>query len=59
MISDVEKTRPKNGMLVSRDRNCKRMTAGNISGHTPHQCGVSTAIEGLGLVYWEVGKVRW
>ena len=43
-------------MLVSRDRNCSKMTAGNISGRTPHQCGISTAIERWDLVYWKVGK---
>ena len=59
MVSDVEKARPNNRILVSRDRNCNGMTAGNMSGHAPHQCGVSIAIEGWGLIYWEVGKVRW
>ena len=59
MVSDVEKTRPNNGMLVTRDWNCNGMTAGNTSGHTPYQCGVLTTIKRWSLVYWEVGKVRW
>ena len=33
MVSDMEKTRPNNGMLVSRNQNCSGMTAGNTSGH--------------------------
>ena len=45
MISDVEKARPNNGMLVSRDRNCSGIMAGNTSGRALHQCGVSTTIE--------------
>ena len=43
-------------MLVSKDRNCSGITTGNISGHAPYQCGISTAIERWGLVYWEVSK---
>ena len=46
-------------MLVSRDWNCSGIMVGNISGHAPHQCGVLIAIERWGLVYQEVGKVRW
>ena len=59
MVSDIERARPNNGMLVSRDRKYSGMTAGNTSGRVPHQCGISLAIEGWGLVYREVGKVRW
>ena len=46
MVSDVEKARPNNRMLVSGDRNYSGMTAGNTSGRAPHQCGVLTAIKG-------------
>ena len=46
MVSDMERVRPNNGMLVSRDWNCSGMTAGNTSGRAPHQCGISTAIKG-------------
>ena len=46
MISDIEKARPNRGILVSRDQNCSKMMAGNMSGRAPHQCGISTAIEG-------------
>ena len=45
MVSDVEKTRPNNGMLVSKDRNSSEMMAGNTSGRTPYQCGILIAIE--------------
>ena len=45
MVSDMEKTRPNNGMLVSKDRNCSGIIAGNTSGRTPYQCDVSTLIE--------------
>ena len=51
MGSDVKKARPNNEMLVSRDRNCSGMMAGNTSGCAPPQCDVSIAIEGWGLVY--------
>ena len=56
MVSDVEKTRPNYGILVSRDRNCSRMTVGNISKHALHKCGISNAIERWDLIYWEVNK---
>ena len=56
MVSDIKRTRFSNGILVNKDRNCSKMTAGNTSGRGPHQCNISTAIEGWVLVYWEVGK---
>ena len=59
MVSDVEKARLNNEILVNKDRNCSKMTADKTSGCTSHQCGVSIAIKGWGLVYWEVSKVRW
>ena len=59
MVSDIEKAKPNNGMLVSKDRNWSGMMADNTSRRASHQCGVSTSIEGWGLVYREVGKVRW
>ena len=43
-------------MLVNRDQNYSKMTAGNTSGHAPYQYGISTAIERWGLVYQKVGK---
>ena len=58
MVLDIERARPNNGILVSRNRNCSGMTAGNMSGHALHQSGVSTVIKRWGLVYWEVGKVK-
>ena len=45
MVSDVEKVRPSNGILVSRDQNCSRITDGNTNGHVPYQYGISTAIK--------------
>ena len=45
MISNMEKIRLNKGMLVSRDRNCNGMMAGNTSKRAPHQCGVSTTIK--------------
>ena len=59
MISDMERARPNNRILVSRNRNCSRMTAGNTSGYAPHQYDVSTAIERWGLAYRDVDKVKW
>ena len=59
MVADVERVRPNNGILVSRDWNCSGMMAGNMSGRAHYQCSVSIAIERWGLVYWKVGKVRW
>ena len=41
MVLNVEKARPNNGMLVSRDQNCNEMTAGNTSGCVSHQYNVS------------------
>ena len=58
MILDVGRVRPNNKMLVSKDQNCSRMIAGNTSGRTAHQCNISIAIEGWGLVYQEVGKSK-
>ena len=46
MISDIERARPNNGMMMNRNRNYNKITVGNMSGRTPYQCGVSTAIEG-------------
>ena len=46
MISDVEKARPSNEILVNRDQNCSGMTVNNTSRRAAHQCGVSTVIEG-------------
>ena len=40
MVSDMEKARPNNRILVSRDRNCSGIIVNNISGHVSHQCGV-------------------
>ena len=45
-------------MLISRDWNCSRMTAGNTSGHALHQYGILTTIEGWSLVYQEVDKSK-
>ena len=59
MVSDVDKARLNNKMLMSRDQNCSRMMANNTSGCAYYQCCISTAIAGWGLVYQEVGKVRW
>ena len=59
MVSDVERVRSNNEILVNRDWNCSGMTADNTSERTFLQCGVSTAIERWGLVYQEVGKIRW
>ena len=56
MVSDVEKARPNNRMLVGKNWNGSRMTVGNMSGRAFYQCGVLTAIERWGLVYWKVGK---
>ena len=42
----MEKARPNNKMLVSKDRNCSKITASNTSRCTPHQCGILIAIEG-------------
>ena len=36
MVSDINKARLNNGMLVSKDRNCSKITAGNTSERTPH-----------------------
>ena len=58
MVLDVERERPNNGMFVSRDQNCSRITAGNISRRALYQDGVLTAIEGWDLVYQEVGKSK-
>ena len=58
MILDIKRARLNNEMLVSRDRNCSGMTTDNTSRRAPHQYGISIAIEGCGLVYREVGKVR-
>ena len=58
MVSDMERARPNNKILVSKDWNCSEMTVGNISRRTLHQYGISTTIEGWGLVYWEVGKSK-
>ena len=59
MVLDVERARPNNRMLISKNWNCNKITAGNMSGRVPYQYGILIAIEGWGLVYWEVGKVRW
>ena len=40
MISDVEKLRPNNGMLVSRDQNYSRIMASNTSKRVSHQCDI-------------------
>ena len=45
MVSDMEKARPNNEILVSRDQNCNKIIAGNTSGRIPYQCGISTAIK--------------
>ena len=45
MVSDVKKATPNNRILVSKDRNCSKITAGNMSKRAPYQCNVSTAIE--------------
>ena len=45
MVSNVEKARPNNEMLVSKDQNCNEMTVGNTSGRISHQYGVSTVIK--------------
>ena len=56
MVSDLEKTRPNNGILVSEDWNCSGMIADNTSKRTLYQCNILIAIKKWGLVYSEVGK---
>ena len=51
MVSDIEKARPNNEILVSKNENFSKMMADNTSKHTFHQCGVLTTIERWGLVY--------
>ena len=41
----MEKARLNNGMLMSKNRNCSKMMADNISRRASYQCGVSIAIE--------------
>ena len=45
MVSDIEKVKPNNEMLVGRNWNCNEMTAGNTSGCALHQSDILIAIE--------------
>ena len=58
MILDVEKARLNNGILMSKDRNCNKMKACNISGDGSYQCNISTKIEECGLLYQKVNKYK-
>ena len=58
MVSDLEKTRPDNKILMNENWNFSGMMADNTSKRALYQCNILIAIKRWGLVYSEVGKSK-